>query len=389
MALKTVFVELKAKVDKFNKQLKSADKQTGKLQSSLKKVAKLVAGAFAVRAVVNYTKSAIQAQVATAKLADSLQITNTQAQQLEFIAGRTGTSIEEWNMSALELEKRMSNIANDTNLQNVLKGIGLGPEDFAGLSKIEKVQKAIQAISKIDASEQVNALDRLFGGGGVKTFAPLVGDAERYQEVLDSAAKISGPDGELVDGARELGDLMALAKIQLEGMAAELGSKLIPLLSKVLEFANEHFDTIVKVGATVGGLIASFMVLSKVIMGIKVIMAGIALISGTIAAPIVGVAAILAGITAGIVSVIANWEDLKRSLGWVWDKLASGVGDFFGGGGSNTQLSPDFAAARAQAANVANNNVTYNISANGMTPNQLATQLQRREKYNGRVGGTR
>jgi hypothetical protein len=353
--LKTDFAKAQRSVKKFSRNLKQNFKNLGR---NIIRFGALAIGAGIAGAVAGIKKLAEEGDK-LAKTSRQIGMTAESLQELQFAADRQGVSGEALTKSLEKLNRNVGDLRagtgtlttflNKTNpaLAEQLKNVSSNEEAFDLLTReINKLPNAFDKSALAQAAFGRSGIDMLkLLEAGPDGIADLRKEARSYGLITNENAALSE---KFVD---ELTNLKAAAK----GLFTSIGSKLIPVFTKVIkkvkdfiiknkELIKKGFEKIVKVGKvvfTVMGKIFKIFVavikflkpLAPIIIAIvaafvayntalKIAAAAQLIMNAAMTANPVGLIIVAIGALIGvIIFLVKNFDKVKIKVKEVWDKF--------------------------------------------------------------------
>ena len=217
----------------------------------LRQIGGMLAGAFAISAVVNFGKEAFAASANLEDLADRTGLNTTQIQALTASAADYGATQEDVISGLIKLQTLQEEVAGGggKSLEAVFLELGISAQEFGALSTEALVN--LIAKSKVTSA----ALKDLFGKTGVKTFGGTfkeMGDAGLEGLAKSKAAQITSPEG--IKAAGMLEDKMIQMKRAAQAKLVEGMTKMVSLTEKEKELSKKRGEEQIKLQAELAGL---------------------------------------------------------------------------------------------------------------------------------------
>lgn len=345
--------------------------------STLEKVGKIAAGAFAVAgaAAAGFAASSVKAFSDAASAVDDLQDVSGESAAA---MSRLRYAFQSWGVSDEAMTKSLKTLVKQVGAgSSVFATYGIAVKDASGktLPMSQVVANAADVFKRMpDGIDKTNLALTLFGkngqemldvmNGGKAGFAELGKEADKYGITLTDSA---------VAGQQKNAKATRQMHAALEGLKIQIGEHLMPIITKVTTWLAAHmpaametvknvlhrlhpaFELIVDVGKRVFEVVRKLVSWlgehKEILIGIAAVVAGVlvsAFISWAIsagaaaaatiaaAAPVVALGAVLAALVAGIVWVWENWDEVwskiqavtsavadavMTAVGWVKDKI--------------------------------------------------------------------
>lgn len=237
--LREVLVEFGVAFD--DSGLKKGNKGVDSLIGRLKGVAAAVAGAFALREVVNFGKEILDQADALAKQSGALGVSADELQGWQWAAKLSGSSAEEFTSAFTKFTRNVSEASDSAGgpAAQAFKRLGVSIKDSSGhlgapIDLLDGVVAGLQNIQ--DPAKRTAAVMDLFGKSGARLL-PLFdegvdGIAKLRQEVKDLGASF---DSDFLQSAQEVNDNVDRLKLAFTGLFVQgLG----PLLPGLVELSQ-------------------------------------------------------------------------------------------------------------------------------------------------------
>lgn len=329
----TIVAKFLADTSKMTDEVDKATTNAGsKFGDFAKKAAFAIGGAFAVDKVIDFAKASVEAAAADAEAQDKLALT------LRNVTGATDAQIA----------------ASETFIGNLSKQTALADDDLRpamdklvrGFGDAEKAQSALALATDVsagtgkDLSTVTDAMMKAAMGntGALKKMGVEVENADGSAKSLDQVmADMSKTfSGQAATAAQGTAGQMRNAQIQFGEFQEQVGTALLPVLSKLAGFL---VDTLIPALSGIASwmadnkevLIAAFIGLAVVVGAVVVpafitwaTAAGAAAIATlTAIAPFILIGALIAGIA---YLIMKNWDSIVAGIGVVWDWIQTVFG---------------------------------------------------------------
>ena len=215
--------------------------------------------------------------------------------------------------------------------QQAFQSLGLDAKAMADTMRTDAggaITQVLEAIGKVDPSQQSDVLSKLFGGDSAAAIAPMLGRLDELRKSFRLVGDASQYAGAMEQGytanSANLQNGMQISQNLLSRLNVSFGSALVfainnaalafaPLISWVSTFVSEHPNFI----AGVLGAAAALIVIQRAIMLASVAMQVLSMV--TTMSP-VGIIVRLIAMAAGI--LIANWSSLPAFFSAIWQGIA-------------------------------------------------------------------
>lgn len=358
------FVELFADKSKMVRGLKSASADFKAWGSTVAGIGARVAGVGAAIGAPLLGFAALAGKVggdlvdASAKTGLTVEALST----LGYAAGQGGVQMETLTGSVGKMQKNLVAAAQGSKgAKKALADVGLTAEGLAGLSTEDQFKAIAEGLSHVtDPAAKTAAAMALFGKSGAELLPILAGGSKGLNEMQAQARKlgleISTADAE---GADKFGDSLDTLAAQGKALAVRLGSAVIPLVQKAVDWfaliggqaatwiaANRQL--IQTVAMVAGGLVAAGgvitaigfalsgvgSVLGLVATALPIVGAGFAAVGaiiGALLSPLGLVAAAVVGVGSYLVYTSGAGGEALAWLGGAFDTVAGDASTAWGG----------------------------------------------------------
>lgn len=194
----------------------------------------------------------------------------------------------------------------------------LGKALAGNLAPLKKLDPALGALIKEGASadEVMAALGETFGGQTAAAANTMEGKMARlHARMADFQENV---------GAKVNTVILTFVSI--------LQDKVIPVVSSIINWMQEHKDVVVAVGIAIGA------VLIPAFVGWAVAAGSAALATIAAAAPVIALTAVIAALVYGVIYAYEHWgvfraavDAVGDALGWLWNSVFKPVADWLGG----------------------------------------------------------
>src|SRR5688572_20395099 len=265
MALREVLAFFGVEVE--TKELEKADGLVGQFSDKLLDFGKIVAGAFAVDAIVGFGKELINQADELREAAIAVGAVPQELQRLEFAAGTAGIEMGALRASLQKFNKTAAQSAGGKGASDTFKklGVELKNQDGSLKTSTQLFEESGAAISKIeDPIERAGLASDLFGRSYAKLL-PLFAEGEEGIKKLKAEADALGFvfDDAFLNQSDEINDNLTKLKKGLTGIAVQA---LAPLLPDLVEFTQAG----VRVVKQLVGWVRQTKILQAVTIGLTV-----------------------------------------------------------------------------------------------------------------------
>ncbi len=251
MRLLETFVYISAKDQNLEAGLKTAKSKARKEVTEMQKLINsltfkgpdmrsLITGAFGLFAAKKAVDSLIGSTVAAGdSFADMAKRTGVAVETLsalDFVAGQTGTQIEDLEKSMKILSNNMLDVARGTGeSRKTFKELGIAVKDSSGNLRpvVDVLMDAADTIGGMtDATKQAAFANDLFGRSGTALLPMLKEGRAGIQAMMDEAKRLGVVmSGETAAASDELGDSTAALMASIEGLKRSASAGIIPVLT--------------------------------------------------------------------------------------------------------------------------------------------------------------
>ena len=224
--------------DKTGKAFGSVKSRLGGLSSSLKSIGSLLAGAFAVKAVVGFSQEIID-------LGDEFQKTSLRIgagvealSQYKTVAELSGFSFDKFTTGLKKLQKSVQDAAAGlTTAKRGFEAVGISVEKFKDLAPEVQFEVMVEALGKIESSSlrtQV-AMD-LMGRSGVDLLTVVEGGAEGLRKMRMEVALLGGTmSEETAQDFAEFNDAVTMAGVGLNALGRGIVEFILPAIKSFFD----------------------------------------------------------------------------------------------------------------------------------------------------------
>ena len=233
-ALRSIFARFGVEFDKSGA-LPKGDKAVNSLTDSLLGIGKTLAAAFAVDALVGFTKDLLQQADVLAKQSGALGVSAAELQGWQHAAQLSGSSAEEFTAAFTKFNRNIAEGADGLAAQSdAFKALGINIKDAVkdGAKPIDLLDQVADGLIGIEEpARRTQVVMDLFGKSGAKLL-PL------FSEGSEGIAKLRAEVGELgasfdeafLDNAQEFNDNIDRLKLGVRGLAIQAIGPMLPTL---------------------------------------------------------------------------------------------------------------------------------------------------------------
>lgn len=366
--LSQLWVEFRASTDKFNSDLRAAQRESREFEKSLKPTQKALQDVGSTMTGVGVAMSAVGVPFAMAAkhaintaeafydMGQRTGATTEALSSVSFMAEEAGASIGSVEMAFKRSSKVMEDAATGSkSAAESLAKLGLSVDDLMKMTPDQRFFAMAKGLDSIQDSSMKSAIaQEIYGKSGTELIPILSDLAKGQQSVIDTASKFGQViTTEASESANKFNDSLSQLAKSLGGVFnAMVDSGLVDTIASfankmavlIGEFTKAH-PNIVAVGAVLGALAA---VVGPLVAGLGLMVSGIAglipvgtsllaLVGGTaglsaafgsLVAVVTGPVGIVVGIiaaTAAISKFVMNNETLVKILDPIWNAIGNAI----------------------------------------------------------------
>jgi hypothetical protein len=238
MALREVLASFGVEID--DKALKDFDNSLGGVLEHVNKVAAGIAGAFAVKELVEFTRGVIETGAALVDTADRLGVGTQELQAFQYAGSLAGISAEEMTGALNHLNKSMGEAAMGNKEANqAFAAAGVQIRDATGQMRpagdvLEDLGDSLDGMSS--QGEKTAFLMKVLGRGGA-ALGPLFKDGSKgVRAALDEFEALGGGMSEdFVQAADEVDDEMTRVHLVFTKVSTQIVASLLPAVRWVTD----------------------------------------------------------------------------------------------------------------------------------------------------------
>lgn len=261
-------------LDTDEQSFKKGEKGIDDLAGAAVKAGTLIAGAFtavqgAITAmVVDFAAGADE----TNKLARRIGTTAEVIQEFDYVAERSGVSVDLMRGSLEKLNGKASQAAaGSAEMADTFAELGISAEQFAAASPDEKFDQIAAAMAGLPTdADRTRVAMKLFEEEGRSMVTVFEGGAEGIAKMRQEARDLGLFSTEDAKNAEEFNDRMLDVKRAFGGIKNVVGAALVPELTKLMEGFVEFFKE--NREAISGGLVAFFKAAAVALNGLVIAM---------------------------------------------------------------------------------------------------------------------
>jgi hypothetical protein len=314
MALKTVYVELVAETKRLNDGIRRADSQIKGFTTGIRRAGLALAGIFSARAMFRSFKGTILDKERLIDTANALGIATGEYEKLAYVIETDlNAAVGTTDRAIRTLQSHLGQASKEN--KKLFAEFGLDQKEIGRLSPSEQMMTVLRALSQIDDQAKKTSLTRRLFGRGAS--AEIMKVLNAGTEAIDKANETFKQFGTTFASKEEeqrfkrMGDQFDKVETIWDRLKSKVTLGL--LTDQNIRKVEEFSDKIAGVVKNVDMEKASWVALSGAVAA-----AAAAMISA------LGPFGIMVGaIAAATVTIVKNWEDLKRSVQWVNEKFGS------------------------------------------------------------------
>ena len=221
--------------DNTKKAFKGVDRNINKTQQAMKKLAGAFAGAFAIRAIVQFGNESLALADSIGKTADSIGVTTDFLQKYQFAAQQAGIETDQFNKALRFFSKGVGEAVMGTGLaKQAFADMGISIKDASGKTKKSEVlfKEFFVTLDSIQEPFKRNALlAQVFGAKVGITMANLIKDGSiAMEDLAESATGVF--DEETIRNAEKFNDTMNMLNRKI----------LTPMRAKMIDIAAAYLQ---------------------------------------------------------------------------------------------------------------------------------------------------
>jgi TP901 family phage tail tape measure protein len=216
------------------KELDAADKKVDGLTEKLLGLGKTLAGAFAIKEIVNFGQALLQEADALAKQSQALGVSTAELQGWQHAAALSGSSADEFSAAFTKFTRNVNEASEAAAgpAAKAFKDLGVDIKDGAGnlgapIDLLDGVVKGLEGIQ--DPAKRTALVMDLFGKSGAKLL-PLFSEGEEGLRKLRAEVQELGFgfDEAFLENAQEVNDNVDRLKAGLKGVGIQILSEVLP-----------------------------------------------------------------------------------------------------------------------------------------------------------------
>jgi hypothetical protein len=194
----------------------------------------------AIRGVINMGKEAFQSAGTILDLADATGLSTRTIQQMQFVAGQTGKSLDNFTNAAFKLGTTIAGGGN--SVVDALKKLGIEHEKIRGLRMDQQWDMVAKALSRVESEGERNRIGMTLMGRGFKDVAAAI--AQGYDEMARKAK--TSTDAQLKELDRLNDEWDAFKRNMTTTFGAEMGR--LAQEWRITKEVNEEAAAAIKAG---------------------------------------------------------------------------------------------------------------------------------------------
>ena len=307
MAIGTLAVNIVARTEKFEKNMRRAGALTSRFAKTAKRLAPIIGGittAFGAAGLTAGVSAAASRIDDLAKTADKLGIATEKLSGLQLAAVETGAGVNVLNTGLQRMVRRISEAAAGTGeAQAALAELGLNAQRLNSLSPDQQFGRIARAMGDVaNQADKVRLASKLFDTEGVALVNTLALGEEGFARMTENAIKfgnaVSGSDAKAVE---EMNSAIARMRFAVDGLFNKLTVQLSPAIEAAAERMTEWLTSAAGKAADVGGSFGGFAgVLGGVADAVNIVH--------------IGFKALSAGITSAIAVAVSGLDRLQHTI---------------------------------------------------------------------------
>lgn len=223
--------------------LAKGDKHIDGVTEKLLGFGKIVAGAFAVDKILDFTKELIDEATALSRQATILGTSTKELEEWEYAAQRSGLSAEDFTAAVTKMSRNINEASENAggNAAKAFKKLGVAVKDSSGklLSPTDALDQLAVGLEGIhDPAQRTALVMDLFGRSGAQLLPFLSKGPEGLAKLRAEVDELgAGMDETFIKGAKEYKGNMARLNLALKGFGIQVIGPLLPLLGRLTTVA--------------------------------------------------------------------------------------------------------------------------------------------------------
>lgn len=336
----TVNVRVGATISDFDKKMQKVTKQISKIGKSFKNTGEALTRNIslpilgATTALAGIVMSSARSADELMRLSDVTGMSTDEIQKLQYVAQQLGTDFETIEGAQGKLTKKIAEaVGGNKDAIKAFEELGIKIFDVNGKLKDAPTifGEVLDALGKMEdpVMRDASAMDLM--GKSARDLNPLIkaGSDEinrLKQEAMDTGAVLSE---ETVKKLAEFNDKVDAMKSRLQVAGAELGTKLLPLFEKLIDFIEKKavpfmqnlIDKFLELPSSVQNILLILGALLAILPPLIMFLGAIALSVSAISLPVLGVVAGIAALIAIIVALWLNWDKVQAFFLATWELI--------------------------------------------------------------------
>lgn len=241
MALREILASFGIDVD--SKELEKSDKLVDGFVDKLKGLGKVVAGAFAVDAIVGFGREILNEADALAKQAQALGVSAAALQGWQHAAKLSGSSAEEFTAALTKFTKNVAEAGDSAKgpAADAFKTLGVSVKDAAGNlgQPIELLDGVVAGLENIkDPAKRTQVVMDLFGKSGARLLPLFSEGTKGIAKLRAEVQELGGAfDESFLEQSQEVNDNIDRMKLGFKGLAIQVLSAVLPSIVKFTQEA--------------------------------------------------------------------------------------------------------------------------------------------------------
>jgi hypothetical protein len=158
---------------------KGAGDQMGVLSTVTGQLGALIASAFTVQAIINFTLEAVHATAAIAKMSTQMGMTTDEVQRLQYAAAQTSVSFDSVVSASQSLAAALGDPSGNKGVIGGLRAMGISMDDFMQMGPAEQLREIAEKMQGMaDSTDQATAAKAVFGNKWKEIIPLLLSDME-------------------------------------------------------------------------------------------------------------------------------------------------------------------------------------------------------------------
>ena len=307
-----LLVDVLARTTGLQKGLSKGQRQMNQFKDHAAKIGMALGAAFGIHAVRTLITDFAQLGDQIEKTSRRTGVAAESISRLKFAAEQSGLDIETLEKGFFGLSRAVFDAGRGSaEVTEAFRQIGLSVDDLAGRTPEQQLMLIADNLQKLeDASTRGAVAQKIFGRAGRQLLPMLEQGAAGIRQLTEQAEELGIVMSEKdAKAAAEITDAMNAMSKQVKQVMVEIGGKLAPIITGMLNMFSSLGSSAIKFAAIVATFIGSFLAANiaiKVMVGLFTVVRNIMTAIAAREAFIAGLRQNWVGIAAGIVAATAT-----------------------------------------------------------------------------------